>query len=59
MTKTGRSRAYGGENFPAVTLYMNGYVAGVRYYDKTYGKKVKVLGWTPGKGACSLADVRR
>ncbi len=55
MTKTGTVATYGGENFPAVTLYMNGYVAGVRYYDKTYKKSVKVLGWTPGKGACSLA----
>ncbi len=55
MSKTGTVAEYGGENFPAVTLYMNGYVAGVRYFDKTYSKKVKVLGWTPGKGACSLA----
>jgi basic membrane protein A len=55
MTKTGTVATYGGENFPAVTLYMNGFVAGVRYYDKTYKKSVKVLGWTPGKGACSLA----
>lgn len=56
MSTTGTVATYGGENFPAVTLYMNGYVAGVRYYDKTYHKSVKVLGWTPGKGACSLAN---
>jgi basic membrane protein A len=55
MTKTGTVAVYGGENFPAVTLYMNGYVAGVRYFDKKYKAKVKVLGWTPGKGACSLS----
>jgi basic membrane protein A and related proteins len=55
MSTTGKVAEYGGENFPAVTLYMNGYVAGVRYYDKTYHKKVEVLGWTPGPGACSLA----
>src|SRR5271154_5203593 len=53
MTKTGTVATYSGENFSAVTLYMNGYVAGVKYYDKTYGKKVKVLGWTPPKSACS------
>ena len=34
---------------------MNGFVAGVRYYDKTYSKHVKVLGWNPPKTACSLA----
>jgi basic membrane protein A len=54
-SKTGTVATYGGENFSAVTLYMNGFVAGVRYYDKTYSKKVKVLGWTPPKTACSLA----
>ena len=55
MTKTGAVATYGGEQFPSVTLYMNGFVAGVRYYDKTYGAKVKALGWTPAKGACSLS----
>lgn len=55
MSKTGTVATYGGENFSAVTLYENGFVAGVRYYDKTYHKKVKVLGWTPPKTACSLA----
>jgi basic membrane protein A len=55
MSKTGTVATFGGENFPAVTLYMNGFVAGVRYYDYKYKAKVKVLGWTPAKGACSLA----
>ena len=58
MSRTGTVATYGGENFSAVTLYMNGYVAGVRYYDKTYHKSVKVLGWTPAKGACSLASCK-
>src|SRR3984957_1060342 len=55
MTKTGTVAEYGGENFSAVTLYMKGYVAGVRYYDQKYKAKVKVLGWTPAKGPCTLA----
>jgi basic membrane protein A len=55
MSKTGSVATYGGEQFPSVTLYMNGFVAGVRYYDKTYHAKVKVLGWTPAKGSCSLS----
>ncbi|HXC18516.1 MAG TPA: BMP family ABC transporter substrate-binding protein [Acidimicrobiales bacterium] len=54
-SKTGTVATYGGQNFSAVTLYMNGFVAGVRYYDKTYSKHVKVLGWNPPKTACSLA----
>jgi len=55
MSKTGTVATYGGMQFPSVTLYMNGFVAGVRYYDKTYSKSVKVLGWTPAPGACSLS----
>jgi len=53
-TKTKTVATYGGENFSAVTLYENGFVAGVRYFDKTYHKSVKVLGWTPPKTACTL-----
>ncbi len=55
MTKTGTVATYGGMQFPSVTLYMNGFVAGVRYYDQKYGYAVKALGWTPAAGACSLA----
>jgi len=55
MSKKGAVATYGGQPFPSVTLYMNGFVAGVRYYDQTLGKKVKVLGWTPAAGACSLS----
>lgn len=55
MTKKGAVATFGGQKFPSVTLYMNGFVAGVRYYDKTYGKAVKALGWTPAAGACSLS----
>jgi basic membrane protein A len=55
MSKTGTVATYGCQQFASVTLYMNGFVAGVRYYDKTYSKTVKVLGWTPAAGACTLA----
>ncbi len=55
MTKTGTVATYGGMQFPSVTMYMNGFVAGVRYYNKVRGAAVKVLGWTPAAGACSLA----
>ncbi len=54
-TKTGTVATYGGMQFPSVTMYMNGFVAGVRYYDKTKGAAVKVLGWTPAAGTCTLA----
>lgn len=54
MSKTGKVATYGGENFASVALYMDGFVAGVRYYDYKYHAKVEVLGWTPAKGSCSL-----
>ena len=54
-TSKGVVATYGGEAFPSVTMYMSGFVAGVRYYDKTTHSKVKVLGWTP-KGICSLSQ---
>ncbi len=50
-SKTGKVATYGGLNIPPVTIYMNGFVAGVRYYNKTTGKHVKVLGWTPKAGS--------
>jgi basic membrane protein A len=45
---------YGGEAFSSVTMYMSGFVAGVRYYDQVNKAKVKVLGFVP-KGPCSLS----
>lgn len=38
---------FGGQNIPTVTIYMDGWVAGVRYYDKVNHKSVKVFGWYP------------
>jgi basic membrane protein A len=38
---------FGGQNIPTVTIYMDGWVAGVRYYDQLNHKSVKVYGWYP------------
>ena len=56
-TKTGTVATFGGANIPPVTIYMDGFVAGVRYFNKQNGKSVKVLGWTPtpGRAAGSFA----
>jgi basic membrane protein A len=45
MTKTGKVATYGGAPYPTVTIFMDGYVRGVDYYNKVKGKKVSVLGW--------------
>jgi basic membrane protein A len=49
-TKSGTVSTYGGQKIPPVTIYMDGFVAGVRYYDQKFKKHVKVLGWVPTPG---------
>ena len=49
MSKTGVVGTFGGQDIPTVTIYMDGWVAGVRYYDKLNHAHVKALGWTPAK----------
>ena len=34
MSKSGKVGTFGGQDIPPVTIYMDGFVAGVRYYDK-------------------------
>ena len=41
MSKTGIVGTFGGQNIPPVTIYMDGWVAGVRYYDKINHKRVR------------------
>lgn len=57
MSKSGIIGTFGGQNIPPVTIYMDGWVAGARYYNKLNHAHVKVLGWTPkpGRAADSLA----
>ncbi len=45
MTKTGTVATFGGQKLPTVTIYMDGFVDGVAYYNSKHGTKVKVLGW--------------
>jgi len=54
-SKSGVVATYGGLNITPVTIYMNGFVAGVRYFNKVNHKHVKVLGWVPAAGTCTLA----
>lgn len=57
MSKTGIVGTFGGQNIPPVTIYMDGFVAGVRYFDKLNHGHVTVLGWVPtaNRPAGSLA----
>jgi basic membrane protein A len=47
VTKTGKVAAFGGMQIPTVTIFMDGFKAGVDYYNKQKGTKVEVLGWDP------------
>ena len=45
MSKTGKVATYGGQPYPSVTIFMDGYARGVAYYNKVKSKSVSVLGW--------------
>ena len=47
MTETGAVATYGGINIPPVTIFMDGFVLGVEYYNEVNGTDVKALGWDP------------
>ncbi len=49
MSTTGVVGTFGGIKIGPVTDFMDGFVAGVNYYNKQKGKSVKVLGWNPAK----------
>ncbi|MEW6225605.1 MAG: BMP family ABC transporter substrate-binding protein [Chloroflexota bacterium] len=47
MSKTGAVGTFGGINIPPVAVFMDGFVAGVNYYNKQKGTSVRALGWDP------------
>ncbi len=50
-TKTGVVATFGGIQIPPVTIFMDGFLHGVNYYNETNGTTVKVLGWDGETGA--------
>jgi len=50
-TQTGTVATFGGMNIPTVTIFMNGFLAGVNYYNSQNGTSVKVLGWDGSTGS--------
>lgn len=45
FSKTGVMGTYGGQQFPGVTRFMDGYYAGIAYYNKEKSAHAKLLGW--------------
>ena len=50
-SKTGVVGTYGGQPFPTVTIFMDGFKQGVDYYAQEKGKDVKVVGWDGENGS--------
>jgi basic membrane protein A len=55
-SKTGTVATFGGLKIPPVTVFMDGFVDGVAYYNQAKGKTVKVLGWDKAKQAGSFTE---
>jgi putative multiple sugar transport system substrate-binding protein len=47
VTETGVVGTFGGLPIPTVTIFMDGFVAGVEQYNEDNGTDVQVLGWDP------------
>jgi basic membrane protein A len=44
-SKTGKMGTFGGQQFPGVTRFMDGYYAGIKYWDQEKSATVSLLGW--------------
>ncbi|WP_030015870.1 BMP family lipoprotein [Curtobacterium sp. S6] len=48
-TKTGKIATFGGMEIPTVTIFMDGFAEGVKYYNQQKHKDVTLLGWDVAK----------
>ena len=51
MSKSGKVGTFGGLKIPTVTIFMDGFAEGVKYYNTQKSKNVQVLGWDDAKQA--------
>ena len=45
MSESGKVGTFGGINIPTVTIFMNGFQAGIEYYNEENDGNVELLGW--------------
>jgi basic membrane protein A len=50
MTETGVVGTWGGINIPPVSIFMDGYLAGVNHHNSVKGTSVQVIGWDGSDG---------
>jgi basic membrane protein A len=55
VSKSGIVATYGGQQFPSVTIFMDGFADGVAYHNEKKGTAVKVLGWDKAAQAGTFA----
>jgi basic membrane protein A len=55
-SKTGTVATFGGIKLPSVTIFMDGFADGVKYFNEQKGKDVKLLGWDKAKQDGSFTD---
>ena len=48
-SETGKVGTFGGQPFPTVTIFMDGFKQGVEYYNETKDAKVEVVGYSGGE----------
>ena len=51
LARPAKVGTYGGQPFPTVTIFMDGFKQGVDYYNEEKGKNVKVVGWDGKDGS--------
>ena len=56
VSKTGKVGTFGGINIPTVTIFMDGFAEGVKYFNEKQGKDVKLLGWDSAKQQGAFAN---
>ena len=56
VSKTGKVGTFGGINIPTVTIFMDGFADGVKYYNEKQGKDVQLIGWDKATQQGSFAN---
>ena len=55
-SRTGKVATFGGMNIPSVTIYMDGFWEGVKYYNRQRDASVQVLGWSENSRNGTFTD---
>ena len=50
-SEAGKVGTYGGQEFPTVTIFMDGFKQGIDYYNETKDADVELVGWDGEKGS--------